>query len=103
MTTLPPIADTVASNIPLKSWEEMQTRLHDTSRFIVLYSRESGWQIRDLHGAIYTPQAFEAEYGWLPPNDFKWCHKHRRKQKKREWYAHRKTPNYTSGRGFKKR
>lgn len=89
--TLPFVSNVVASSIPLNSWDDLREKLRDLSKIIVLYSRESGWQIRDLHGAIFTPQAFEAEYGYLPDNDFKWCHKHRRREKIKEWYAHRKT------------
>lgn len=100
MARLSPIT-CVASNLTLNSWEDLRDKLSRVE-VAVFYSRPTGWQIRDEHGAIFTPQAFEAEYGYLPPTDFSWCHKHRRKQKIREWYAHRhqKTPSRGSGRGF---
>lgn len=101
MTRLPPIT-CVASNLTLNSWEDLRDKLSKVE-VAVFYSRPTGWQILDEHGAIFTPQAFEAEYGYLPPTDFSWCHKHRRKQKIRKWYAHRKTSHRKSGRGFSKR
>lgn len=100
MSRLPPITS-VASNLTLESWEDLSDKL-SRAEVAVFYSRQTGWQIRDKHGAIFTPQAFEAEYGYLPENNFKWCHKHRRKQKIKEWFAHRKTSHRGSGRGFGK-
>lgn len=103
MNSLPPISS-VASNITVHSWEDIRSKVA-TASFTVFYSRTTGWQIIEKGGGIYTPQAFESEYGYLPDiGDFKWCHKHRRKQKIKEWYAHRhqKTSNTDSGRGFGK-
>lgn len=95
-----PVNKAVASNVDFESWREL-IQLAATNPTIS-YSREFGWEINS-DGCTYTPQAFEARFGYLPNlNGFKWTHKHRRKKKIREWFAHRKTSRRGGGRGFKK-
>jgi hypothetical protein len=70
----------------------------------IVYVLGSGWIIYEVNPVTkeridWTPQAFEMEYGYLPC--MKGLSKPLRK-KKREFYAHRKSPSYSSGRGFKK-
>ena len=95
-----PVNKAVASNVSLDSWGELIEIT--ATKPTISYSREVGWEI-SLEGCTYTPQAFEARFGCLPDlGGFKWTHKHRRKKKIREWFAHRKTSRRGGGRGFKK-
>lgn len=52
---------------------------------------KSGWRLTELlpNGVVErTPQAFEAEYGYLP--SLKGIRNRQLKRKKKEYYAHRK-------------
>jgi hypothetical protein len=72
---------------------------------LIMYVREYGWQLCEIdspEGTRYTPQAFEAEYGYLPKplpsNPSKFLRK-----KLPEYYMHRKNPQRVgSDRGFGK-
>lgn len=70
---------------------------------LIMYVRGYGWQLTEIdsaEGTRYTPQAFEAEYGYLPhplsTNTSKSL-----KKRLPDYYMHRKNPQRVgSGRGF---
>lgn len=68
----------------------------DTPVFKISHRETGTWQITDLsNGCVYTPQAFEAYYGTLPPPP-----PSANNRTRKEWYAHRKNhANDKRGRG----
>lgn len=70
---------------------------------LIAYIDGYGWQLTEIdspEGTRYTPQAFEAEYGYLPKPLLANTSKSLRKRLP-EYYMHRKNPRRVgSGRGF---
>lgn len=57
---------------------------------LVSWQRRKTWEICDSNdGCIYSPQAFEAEFGWLPP-----CPPSANRKTRRDWIAHRRKQGY---------
>lgn len=64
------------------------TAINAPTAFLVSYELAQCWQIIDTNtGCIYTPQAFEAKFGTLPP-----CPPSATRKTRKLWTKHQRQP-----------